>query len=537
MQKQSKRMITWAAALLLGGSGAFAVDHERNTVGGDFDTGSEWTPAGPPGGGDHAEFGSNGSGTVDFNGAEGTDTFDVNSNTYTWDLNGNTYTLGGTTDRNRVDLGGHLTVTSSSAGGTVQNNVVAGGSDPALNVGRNTVGTLILDGTNVTWNNTADNVYVGDQGPGSVGVIEVRNGATFDVASGNTTVLGRGVDAIGTARVDGSNSLFDAVNSTIGSTGHGTLEISNGGRYNANGPTTIAGTATGTVSVSGANSLYAMNNNNLEMGNDAAAVANITVTSGGSFGNNSVGGGGINRIEVGRVAGSTVTISVDGATSKMYANQLYVGGSSGSAGGNASVTVSDSAILRVHTILRVYGTSTLTLDGGTVQYGTPGGVTLDLRGTLAGNGDINNIGGGADTLSVTGGTLDPGTDSAAGTIAFLEYNFNNDASTTYEIDIFGDGGTSWDQLDFSNLAGTITINGGTVNVTTEALSLDNKVDGFDLIYGDTVTINTLPTLTLPAGYAGNLQFANSGGLLDPGDESLRLVITRAPHPGTIFTVQ
>jgi len=64
-----------------------------------------------------------------------------------------------------------------------------------------------------------------------------------------------------------------------------------------------------------------------------------------------------------------------------------------------------------------------------------------------------------------------------------------------------------------------------------ASGLHNHVDGFDLVIGNTVSINTLPTLNLPAGYAGNLEFADTGGILGAGEESLRLVFI--PEPNTI----
>ena len=539
-------LLTAIAATLLAGENAWAADLRRVAVDGDFETAAAWSPTNKPVAGDHAIFAADGSGTVAFNGNEASDTFAVNATNYTWDLNGNTYTLGGTTDRNRIDLGGHLTVTSTSAGGTVQNNVNTGDADPGLNVGRNGVGTLILNGANVTWNNPSDRVYVGSEGAASVGVLEVRNGATFDVGGANQTMIGRLADATGTVRVDGANSLFDAGagDTFIGNQGNGTLEITDGGRFNADFTSVLAAAANGTVWVDGAGSLFAMNNKSLEIGNTGASVADITVTAGGNFGSQTTFPSTyINRIEAGRVAGSTVDITVDGAGSKFFAEFIYLGGrNSGGPFGTAHATISSGGVLRVHKQLTVYSGSTVTLDGGTVEYGnTSGGNSLELRGTLAGSGNVNNIGGGADALIATGATFDPGTDTGAGTLGFLEYNFTNDAATVFEVDIFGNGGASWDVLAITNVplhstAGFIELNGGTVDVTTSAGGLDFHPVGFDLVVGQTVTVNTMPTLSLPAGYAGNLVHATTGGLLQANQESLRLVITDSPSAPTDFSI-
>jgi hypothetical protein len=99
----------------------------------------------------------------------------------------------------------------------------------------------------------------------------------------------------------------------------------------------------------------------------------------------------------------------------------------------------------------------------------------------------------------------------------------------------------YDRIVLSTAGKVATVDGGAVelDILDPTPGIYSVGDVFDLIVADTVTINTLPTLTIDAsdvsaGFAGTLSFANTGGSLGAGQESLRLTLTDVPDLGIIL---
>jgi hypothetical protein len=145
--------------------------------------------------------------------------------------------------------------------------------------------------------------------------------------------------------------------------------------------------------------------------------------------------------------------------------------------------------------------------------------------------------------------------SSIGTITFAtNVNFQNHAyhwrsNTTYYgtmlLDVDGKADGQYDKIMV--LGGrTATFNGGT-NIVTMLNAKSGKYaigDVFDLVIANTVTLTAAPTLVFStntydyANFAGTLTKATSGGILQTGQQSVRLTLTQAPRPmGTLILVR
>ncbi|MDQ8698471.1 autotransporter domain-containing protein [Hyphomicrobium sp. LHD-15] len=321
-------------------------------------------------------------------------------------------------------------------------------------LGANSVGsegTLRLDGPG-TYFYLYSQLHVGTQGTGT---LSITNGAE---ARTSHAVLGTAAGAVGTATIDGAGSKWTATYYIgVGVNGTGTLNVINGGElfggyYGINGGGAYVGqdaTGIGTLNVSGAGSLF--ETSSLSIGFSGTGVLNVT--NGGEV-RSVVLGGHPGYITIGQVAGSSGTVTVDGAGSLLRAEQVVVGQD---------------------------GTGTLTLsNGGTAQAG---GITvadqIGSRGTV-------NIGAASGSAAVAPGGINATTlqfGSGDGELVFNHTSINY----TFGTQILGDGDM-------------------TVEAGTTVLSAANTYTGDTIINGGTLLVNGSTN-------SSGIVFVNPGGTL------------------------
>lgn len=200
---------------------------------------------------------------------------------------------------------------------------------------------------------------------GGVGTVTVLSGGYVD--AGYRAALGVGVGASGTVTVDGPGSEFEMnENMQVGDYGTGTLTIQNGGLVRQSGDVELgrqAG-ATGAVTVDGSGSTWI--NSWLRVGDFGTGT--MTVQNGGQVSSDYglVGArSGAGNVTV-RGAGSSWTSSAE----------LDVGSNDPGSGGTGALTVENGGLVHVggtmfgDGTLKLWSNGTLTLDGGTVRART-----------------------------------------------------------------------------------------------------------------------------------------------------------------------
>jgi len=339
-------------------------------------------------------------------------------------------------------------------------------------------------------------LYVGNEGTG-----------TLTISGGGKVVSGQGYvgttgTSTGTATVTGTGSSWDMsgalfVGQSSGS--HGTMTISDGGK--ASGYQGIVGDltgSTGSLTVTGAGSSFAsvVTSGQAYSGDINAGrfgTGTITVSNGGAITGN--------RFYAGNEAGSSGTVLVTGAGSSITTTNQFVVGSEGA----GTATVSDSGTINA-SIVKI---AALAGSTGTVNIGAAEGSSAQAAGRLEaasitfGNGTgtlvfnhtgtdyslSSNISGagaikvlsGATTLSgnnsaftglttVSGGTLDvTGTLGGGATAVRLEGGTLTNGGTikgsTTSV-FFATGGNTLNILPISAFDGVVNYNNQTGNTTT-----------------------------------------------------------------------
>lgn len=295
-------------------------------------------------------------------------------------------------------------------------------------------GALRLDGPG-TYFYLYSQLHVGAQGTGT---LSITNGAE---AHGSHAVLGISDGAVGTATVDGAGSKWTGYYFiAVGIAGTGTLNVTNGGEvrggyYGINGGGSYIGqdaTGFGTLNVRGAGSLF--ETSSLSIG--FAGTGFLNIADGGQV-RSVVLGGHPGYISIGQVAGSSGTVTVDGAGSLMSANQVVVGQD-----GTGTLTLSNGGIASANGISVAAQTNSV----GTVNIGAASGSAAVAPGLI--NAPVLQFG------------------SGDGKLVF------NHTSQTYDFvpTIIGDGAVTVEAgttvLSAANTyTGDTTINGGTLLVT------------------------------------------------------------------------
>lgn len=424
--------------------------------------------------------------------------------------------LSGTTDLSGDSSG--FTGTTNADGGTLVITGWLGGFTGYVGSSVGSTGTVSVLGAGASW--TANNLYVGYNGTGS---LTIAGGAT--VSSFDATI-GYASGALGTVSVIGDGSSWAIASGLeIGRRGTGTLNILDGATVTSGEDSSIGDRAgsDGTVNVSGDGSSFEIGSDDLFVGNEGTGALNIenggTVSNtygfigddAGSVGAASVGGAGSTwtnsqTLVVGNSGSGTLNVTDGGAVSS---NAGYVGNSSGA---NGTVTVDGTGSSWTNasflTISEVGAGSLSITNGGAVSNtngsigtssGSSGKVTVDGAGstwtnslnlvvgsigagtlTIADGGAVS-AGGGSGNVVIANdvdatGTLNIGaaaadTATGAGTLEAASIIFGDgtgalvfnhtDADYEFAADISGNAGTSSTAGTgkINHIAGTTTLTG------------------------------------------------------------------------------
>jgi len=261
-------------------------------------------------------------------------------------------------------------LTAGNAGiGTL--NIEAGGVVSNTNgfIGRVlfSTGNATVTGAGSKWTNN-DNLYAGGSTTtaGGTGVLNVQNGSAVSVAN-TLKVWGAGTVNFTGGTLEAS-SLDVVAGGTFSHTG-GTLTVKNGSLTDAN---------TSDVEINGTgNPITVLDNTSFDLG-----VRNIIVGS-SDQGTLNIDNGSVVSNATGIISNllnSTGTVSVTGTGSNWTNNNdVYVGGSSSSAGGTGILNVNTGATVSVTNTLRLWNTGTVNLFGGTLQANE---ITFDTNAAL-----------------------------------------------------------------------------------------------------------------------------------------------------------
>jgi T5SS/PEP-CTERM-associated repeat protein/autotransporter-associated beta strand protein len=345
--------------------------------------------------------------------------------------------------------------------------------------------------------------------------MEVRNGAGVGTYRG---YMGGNSGGVGAALITDAKSRWDASGSIwVGNSGSGTLDVLNGGVVSSagNGYLAFSNNTTGSATVSGAGSLWSMNDHLYIGGNGAApgGSGQLVLQNGGKV--TAIGvvlyNTGIMTLGANATLSGPLTVlggAIETANNITFANDFTLGTGgvvirTNGFNSTFSGAISGSGGLTKSSGIPPAGAGTLTLTGNstysgpTAIFGGGQGGKLVVDGSIASAVTINNTGtlGGSGTVGGitinSGGILAPG-DSPG--ILTVNGNYNQTSGGVLNVEIGGaTPGTRFDQVAVS---GSATV-GGTLN-----LSL---VNGFRPIVGQTFKIIT------SSSENGNFSTINSSG--------------------------
>ena len=510
----------------------------------------------------------------------------------TFDINGNSQTLGALVNAGNVTNSGAgtptLTITSptaSSGAGSITgaldllitNNTVAittaiGTANNAGTItnsgtgtGTTTITTVGTNVTSITENSTTSALTLTNLNVNSGGttltntagtkILTVTNSVsgTGNLVLNNNSVLASGITLAG-----GANNIGSITNSGTNSTGtttiSGTIDtnvtggvIQNGagtlilsGVNTFTGNTTISGgtlqatknaalNTTGTVSVSNAGSMLAVNYGGVSDYTDVEVVTLLGktsfATSTTAFGFNTANGNGTYGNNLTMASGLTKlganTLSLTGANTytggtTINSGTLEIGGAGTLGGGSYADNIANSGTINFNT------TANHTLSGnvsGTGAFKQSGTGTLTLTGTNTYTG-ATTIGTGAGALILSGsGVLNSGNYSGLITNnSALVYDSSADQTLGGIISGAGSitkNGTSTLRLSAANtFSGGVTLNSGTLDLVSNTTMLGNGTTSVFTINGgalDTST-GTARTLTNSQVWNGDFQYLGTGGV-------------------------
>lgn len=299
----------------------------------------------------------------------------------------------------------------NKTGGTLQvNNLGIAGAQAG-----NAQGTFNLTGGTTTIVGGGGQSYLGNN-PGSVGTLNISNGAVlnntsgqdhqigFNGGTGNINISGggvmnhnwwfnlaRGAGSVGNVTVDGAGSAINITGAdartNIGEDGTGTLTISNGGSFSTQGEVAVGrnGASSGTLAISDAGSSLNLTGADRHLyvgGREGTGNGTMTIT-GGALNLNG------NRVQIADSGNSTGIVNITGG--QITNSQWFHVGSGAGANGTLNVNFANPAD---------------SITSGALYVGNGGstGVTTIANGRFNANDtvQVGRYGGGVGTLNISG---------------------------------------------------------------------------------------------------------------------------------------
>jgi len=395
---------------------------------------------------------------------------------------------------------GTLTISEGGTVNTLNNGVIG--------YYTNAQGTVTVDGADSTWTMGSD-LRVGSEGHGT---LVISNGGAVSNTQGYISfVMDDG--GTGAVTVTGLGSTWTNTDYvSVGYEGTGTLTISDRGTVTSVGSSYVGSRGTGTATVTGAGSTWT-NTGNIQLGFKKAST--LTIADGGEvsasnllFGNPSIG-----TLNIGAASGSAAvaagtlsaaTVSFGRTGDKIVFNHTdtdYTFAAAISGAGSVNVLSGTTKLTGANT----YSGGT-TISGGTLQIGD-GGTTGSLSGNVTNNSAM--IFSRSDALSYGGDISGTGslTKSGTGTLTLTGANSFSGGTTisggTLQI---GNGGTT------GSLSGDVTNNGAMIFNRSDALTYGGDISGTG-----SLTKSGAETLTLTGtnSYTGGTTV--NGGVLKIGE--------------------
>ncbi|WP_162224956.1 autotransporter domain-containing protein [Neptunomonas antarctica] len=343
-------------------------------------------------------------------------------------------------------------------------------------IGRNSgssISSVTVDGVGSSWTNSG-NLSVGHSGDGT---LNVSDGGTV---SNNRGFIGFGLGSTSRATVDGAGSSWTNSDSLyVGDSGNGTLEITNGGAVsNTVGYIGHKLDGISSATVDGADSTWA-NSDRLYVGD--VGEGTLDITNGGAV-SNTVGYIGYNTVSKGWV-------TVDGAGSSWTnSDDLYVGDL-----GDAALAISNGGAV----------SNTFGYIGR--QSGSTGNVTVDGASSSWTNSSRLYVGSSGD------GTLDIANGGAvSNTFGYIGYDSGSTGSVT--VDGTGSSWANSSELIVGELAnGTLEItNGGAVSNTNGFIGYNSGSTGSVTVDGSGSSWTNSDDLFVGSSGDGALDISNGG---------------------------
>ncbi len=433
-----------------------------------------------------------------------------------------TYTSGGLT----LSAGAQLAAVSDSYVGVSQNGTGADDSFGTFNIGGS--GTSFTD---------AANFYVG---LGGVGIVNITNSATVSLQNLNVGYISGTYAGIGTVTVDGGSTTTPTM-TTSGSTAIGngagtvgTVNIQNGGIWNASGQVTVGNGGTATLNILNGGVVNVTSN---------PTFANGTVLISGTSSKLSLNGAGANvYLLIGsQTSAGSVTVQNGGAIAYGAAvtGTLCVGTYTGFNGAltitgtGASVTTAGADVSIGTNGYNTTGTGT---NVGTLSLVAGGTMTVGSGGSMYLGGDGPGVGspfyayGGTGIINI-GSTA--GTSGAAGTSGTLVFSGNMYLDGNSQIN-FNNIDTSPGFAVFEGAAGTVTL---AANMTITGLQF--VTDGYLITTtnGSVLTASTGTILEADSGVSGTVgvQITGDGDVTKTGSGTVILAATNTYTGGTSVT--
>jgi fibronectin-binding autotransporter adhesin len=340
-------------------------------------------------------------------------------------------------------------------------------------------------------------LYVGGDGVGNLEINVDGSGVTVGFA----VYVGSFSGSVGTVVVTGPDSMYSLTSGAmfVGANGNGTMQILEGAGVHTMGYAYIGAFSgsQGLVQVSGVNGLASEWTVDQRLSIGDSGQGELDVLDGGKVDPN--------RVAIGRLAGSNGLVVVDGAGSQLNsANDFYVGGDVGAAGGQGELDITNGGLVNVGDNMTVWGPGS----AGSAILAVDSSYMLSVAGQLKFSG---------------------------GTLRFLDdTDFTNDALLSIATGPVGmivdnNGTTSTISGVLSGPGGLTVGGGGTLSITN-----------FNSFTGDTIVNDA--TVLIDGSVGGNA-IVNAGGVLGgtgfvSGDllNTSTGVVAPGDSPGTLIVV-